>query len=153
MANVATRGNRSATYDDAAYDTADHVSGWTSWVGFAGFMMIATGMLHVIDGLIGIFRSSFYLVSNNSSQLVVFQNVKTWAWINLIAGAIVMLAGFSLFSGTTWSRIIAVMLAFVSIAINLLAISLYPIWSIIAIALAVLVIYAVTVHGDELRHA
>jgi hypothetical protein len=153
MADAATRGHRSATYDTANYDAADHVSGWTSWVGFGGFMMIATGMLHVIDGLIGIFRSSFYLVSNNSSQLVVFQNVKTWAWINLIAGAIVMLAGFSLFSGTTWSRIIAVMLAFVSIAINLLAISLYPIWSIIAIALAVLVIYAVTVHGGELRHA
>jgi hypothetical protein len=151
MADVATRGHRTAAYDADYAD--EHVSGWTSWVGFAGFMMIVLGMLHIIDGLVGIFRSSFYLVSDNAAQVVVFPNVKTWAWVNLIAGIIVTLAGFSLFNGSRWARLVAVLLSVVVIAVNLLSISLYPIWSVIAIALSTLIIYAVTVHGDELRHA
>jgi hypothetical protein len=147
MADVATRRNHAATY--AEYETTDHVTGW---LGFGGFMMIVLGMLHVINGVVGLSRSSFYLINNSSNQLLVFQNVRTWAWINLIAGAIVALAGVSLFSGATWARAVAVIFAIAAIAVNLLSIPLYPIWSVIAIFFAIMVMYAVIVHGGELRH-
>ena len=148
MSEVATRHH--AAYGE--YESAEHVSGWTGWLGFGGFMMILTGTLHFIDGLVGLSRSTFYAIGDNSSQLLIFNNVKTWAWVNLIAGAIVALAGLSLFSGTTWSRVVAVLLSMAAIIINLFTVALYPLWSIIAIFMAIMVIYAVTVHGGELRH-
>jgi hypothetical protein len=46
---------------------------------------------------------------------------------------------------------VAVVLAGLSAVMNLVFVEAYPIWSIIAITLDVLVIYAVTVHGRELR--
>ncbi|HET9174188.1 MAG TPA: hypothetical protein VFN56_02800 [Candidatus Saccharimonadales bacterium] len=150
MSQIATHGQQARTYD-TEYES-EHVSGWTGWVGFAAVMMVVTGVLHIINGFVGLYRSSFYLVTDNSSHLLVFSNVRAWAWFNLIAGIIVTLAGISLFSGRMWARIVAVILAVVAIAVNLLAITLYPVWSIIAIALSILVIYAVTVHAGELSH-
>jgi hypothetical protein len=140
------------SYDERYVDEEEHIStGWVGWIGFAGFMMILSGIFQAIAGLVGIFKDSFYLVSNNSNQLLVIQNVHTWGWINLIVGTIVLLAGISLFSGSTWARAIAVLLAMGSAIVNLVSITLYPLWSIIAITLSVLVVYAVIVHGSELK--
>jgi hypothetical protein len=136
--------------------TRDHIyetetSGWAGWVGFAGILMIISGILQAISGLVGIYRSAFFLVTNNSSHLLVFQNVHTWGWINLIVGTVVLLAGTSLFRGTTWSRVVAVILVAISIIANLVAMPLYPLWSMVAITIGILVMYAVVVHGSELR--
>jgi hypothetical protein len=126
------------------------VTGWVGWVGFAGFMMVLSGTFQAIGGLVGLFRDSFYVV--NSDQLLVINNVHTWGWVNLIVGSIVLLAGISLFSGSTWARVVAVLLAMGSAIVNLVAISLYPIWAVTCIVLSVLVIYAVMVHGSELKN-
>lgn len=150
MSEIATRHHRAAY--DTHYEEADtHVSGWVGWVGFAGFLMVLSGIFQAIDGLVGIFRGSYYLVANGSNQLLVVNNVHTWGWINLIIGSIVVLAGISLFSGTTWSRVIAVFMAISAAIANMVAMSLYPVWSIIGITLSVLVMYAVIVHGGDLR--
>jgi hypothetical protein len=143
MSHAVTHGVHSRTYNDryAEEREAHEASGWVGWIGFAGFMMILSGMFQAIAGLVGIFRDTFFLVQNNSNQLLLIHNVQTWGWVNLIIGTVVLLAGISLFSGSTWSRVVAV----------LLAITLYPVWSIIAITLSVLVIYAIIVHGNELR--
>jgi len=151
MSEIVTRAHHHAAYNPSYVAEEQHVSGWVGWIGFAGFLMILSGAFQAIDGLIGIFRSSFFLVSNNSNQLVLIQNVHSWGWVNLIIGAVVVLAGISLFSGTTWSRVIAVILAMFAATANLVAIALYPIWSIIVIALSVMVMYAVIVHGSELK--
>jgi hypothetical protein len=42
-------------------------------------------------------------------------------------------------------------LALISAVVNLIFIAAYPAWSIIIIAVDVLVIYALTMHGAELR--
>lgn len=151
MSEIVTRAHHDASYRPTYITEEQHVSSWVGWVGFAGFLMILSGAFQAIDGLIGIFRSSFFLVSNNSNQLVLIQNVHTWGWVNLIIGAIIVLAGISLFSGSTWSRVVAVFLAMLAAIANLLAIALYPIWSVIAITLSVLVMYAIIVHGGDLK--
>jgi hypothetical protein len=48
-----------------------------------------------------------------------------------------------------WARIIAIILAILSILSQLMFISAYPIWSIFAIVIDFVVIYALTVHGSE----
>jgi hypothetical protein len=152
MSHVATKGMHPATYDEQYIEEGEHMStGWVGWVGFAGFMMILGGIFQAISGLVGIFNDAFFAVTNSSNQLLVIHDVHTWGWFNLIVGMVVFSAGFSLFSGTTWSRIIAVTIAMFSAVANLVSISLYPVWSIICLTISVLVMYAVIVHGSELR--
>jgi hypothetical protein len=151
MSEIAQRGAHHLTYDDAYEEDEQRVTGWVGWVGFAGFLMVLSGIFQIIAGLVGIFRDSFFLVSNNSNQLLLVNNVHTWGWINLIIGSIVLLAGISLFSGSTWSRVVAVFVAMGAAITNLVSMSLYPVWSIIGITLSVVIMYAVIVHGGELE--
>lgn len=123
-------------------------SGWVGWIYFASFMMMILGGLQAIAGLAAIFKNNYYLVTE--THLLVF-NFKTWGWINLVLGIIIVLAGLELLRGATWARIIALFLAVLSFIANAGFVNAYPVWSIIMMVVDALVIYALTVHGDELR--
>ena len=127
----------------------ERTSGWTGWVFFAAIMMIMIGIFQGISGLVAIFRKSYYLV--HSSGLVIHVNYTAWGWFHLIMGVIILLAGFGLMTGALWARVVAIFLALLSAVANLLFMPAYPVWSIIIITLDVFVIYAVAVHGEELR--
>jgi hypothetical protein len=64
---------------------------------------------------------------------------------------VVLVVGMGLFTGSIVARIAAIAIAVVQAVLNLLIIGAYPVWSVIVITLDVLVIYAIAVHGDELR--
>jgi hypothetical protein len=155
MSHTATRGAHPAAYDDQYVGEREHheVTGWVGWIGFAGFMMMLGGIFQAISGLVGIFSNTFYTVSNSSNQLLVIHDLKTWGWVNLILGCVILAAGISLFSGSTWARAVAVTLAMFSAIANLVSINLYPAWSIIFMTISILVIYAIVVHGRELKEA
>jgi hypothetical protein len=48
-----------------------------------------------------------------------------------------------------WARVVGVILAVVSIALNFAFFAAYPWWSAMIIAIDVLVIWALVVHGQE----
>lgn len=148
MSEIAHKGVRHTAYRDD-YTRGTEVTGWVGWVGFGGSILILSGIFQSISGLVALFRDSFYVV--NTHQVLVLNSVHTWGWVNLIVGLIVMLAGFSLFSGSTWSRVIAVLFAMGSAIVNMVALPIYPIWSLLCITLSVLVMYAVIAHGGELN--
>jgi hypothetical protein len=54
-------------------------------------------------------------------------------------------------AGQMWARVAAVFLAFLSAIVNVGFLAAYPVWSSLMIGLDVLVIWAVTVHGDEMK--
>jgi hypothetical protein len=151
MSEIAQKSAQHVAYQD--YDVRERhtSSAWVGWIGFAGVVMILSGVFQAIEGLVGIFRQAFYVAAHNSSQVLIVNNVHAWGWINLIVGVVVMLAGISLFTGATWARVVAVLLALGSAIVNMLYLPLYPVWSILCIALSVTVIYAVMAHGAELN--
>jgi hypothetical protein len=122
-------------------------TGWQGWIAFAGMLMILLGSFHAMAGLVALFQDDYFLVAN--SGLLVTVDYTTWGWVHLVLGVVVALAGFALFSGAMWARIVAILTAMVSAVVNLAFMSAYPLWSAIMIAVDVLVIYAVTAHGDE----
>ena len=77
-------------------------------------------------------------------------DVTAWGWIHLIAGIVVLLAGFALFSGAVWARTVGVILALVSAIANFAWLPYYPVWSILIIAVDIAVIWALTVHGRDI---
>jgi uncharacterized membrane protein len=116
------------------------------WTMFASIMMIFIGVSHAIAGLSGIIHDDFYAVLPN---YVLKFDATTWGWIHLIGGIIVVLAAFSLFSGAVWARTVGVIIAAVSALVSIAWIPIYPIWSIVIIAIDVTVIWALTVHGRD----
>jgi hypothetical protein len=71
--------------------------------------------------------------------------------VHLIIGIVGVLAGLGLLVGNMLARVVGVAAAFLSAIVNLAFISAYPVWSAIMITLDVIVIYAVIVHGRELK--
>jgi hypothetical protein len=124
-------------------------TGWVGWIIFAGTMLVILGIFHAIQGLVALFNDSVYLVGPKG--LVINVDYTAWGWIHLIGGIIVVLAGVALFAGKMWARILAVIVAVVSAIINVVFLPAYPIWSTMMIAIDVLVIWAVTVHGSEMK--
>ena len=135
--------------DSAADVTSSHSgtksSGWYGMVVFAATMMIVLGTFHAIAGLVALFRDDYFLVTR--SGLVIDVDYTTWGWVHLLLGILVVVAGAALYAGATWARFVAVVVAMVSAIVNLAFLSAYPLWSVIMIAVDVLVIYAVTAHG------
>ncbi|WP_371783746.1 DUF7144 family membrane protein [Streptosporangium subroseum] len=125
---------------------APRITGWVGWVWFAALMMILTGAFNIIYGLVAILRSTFFLETPNNTLLF---NLSAWGWIHLILGILLVVAGFAVIAGQTWARAVAVILAMVNAITQMLLFSAYPWWSLLAIAIDVLVIYALIVHGRE----
>lgn len=124
-------------------------TGWVGWIIFAAVMMVMVGSLHAIEGFVALFKDTYYLVSRNG--LVISADYTAWGWTHLILGLLVAGAGAALFTGRMWARVIGILVAAVSILANFAFSSAYPVWTVIVIAVDVLVIYALTVHGGEMR--
>jgi len=145
-----TSQNRPAASDtDYGDRSGPPATAWAGWVVFGGVMLIMVGLFQVVQALVALFDDGFYVVRPNG--LVVDVNYNTWGWIHIAIGVIAVLAGLGLLAGNMVARVIAVGIAILSALANLAFISAYPIWSTIVIALDVIVIYAVIVHGRELK--
>jgi hypothetical protein len=128
---------------------AGEVTGWAGWVGFAGIMLIMLGIFQAIEGFVAIFDNGYYLVRPNG--LVINVDYTAWGWIHLIIGLIAVAVGLGLLTGNMAARIVGVVIAVISATLNLMFIAAYPVWSTIVIAVDVIVIYAIVVHGRELK--
>jgi hypothetical protein len=128
---------------------SDSYSGWVGWIGFAGVIMMMLGTFHAIQGLVALFNDEYYLVS--SSGLVVSLDYTAWGWIHLIGGAVLVAAGLGVFGGQVWARTVGVIAAVLSAIVNVAFLAAYPVWSLMMIALDVVLILALTVHGSEVK--
>jgi hypothetical protein len=124
-------------------------TGWTGWIGFAAIMLVLAGCFQGIAGLAAIFKDEVFVVRD--SGLVVSADYTTWGWVHLGIAVLLLLAGASLFSGNMYGRIVGVLVAMASAIVNLVFIAAYPVWAVLIIAVDVFVIYAIVVHGRELK--
>ena len=124
-------------------------TGWTGWVRFAGVILIINGVFSGLQGLVALTGPDTYYLSTPGT-LFLF-DAKGWGWWNVALGVLLILTAVALFSGATWARIAAVVIAGVSAVVQLMLIPAQPWWSLIVIAIDVLIIYAIIAHGDELR--
>jgi hypothetical protein len=137
------------TSSRSAYDPGPAQTAWTGWVVFASVMMVLLGCFQAAQGLVAIFDDGFYRVTE--SGLVIDVDYTAWGWVHLLLGVVIVVCGLGVLTGNVAARAVGVLLAGLSALVNLLFIEAYPIWSILIITIDVLVIYALIVHGKELR--
>lgn len=122
---------------------------WTGWIAFASMMMVLLGCFHAFQGLVALLDDDYYLVPK--SGLAIHVSYTGWGWAHLILGAIIALAGFCLLAGQMWARIVAVAAALVSAIVNVAFLAAFPVWSALMVVLDIVIIWAVIVHGREMK--
>ena len=123
---------------------------WAGWVGFAGLLMVVIGGIDFFQGLIAIIRGKYYVLT--PSQIIVF-DLTTWGWITLIWGIILALTGAALVSGAGWARWLTIVIASLNFFVQLGFVggTQYPLWALTAMAMNIVVLYALTVRWSDVR--
>ena len=79
-----------------------------------------------------------------------FSDLRTWGWITLIVGVLLIVAAMGVFSGSGFARWFGIFAAGLNADRALRGRSQsYPFWSLIVITLDILVIYALAVYGGK----
>ena len=134
----------------APQHSAKEPTAWVGWVLFASIMLIMVGAFQAMMGVVALLDDGYYLVPG--TDLVVHLDYSTWGWTHVGLGVIAVVAGLGILAGQTWARVVGVMLAVLSALVNVAFLAAYPIWSVLIITLDVIIIYALAVHGREVRY-
>src|SRR4051794_38353182 len=121
---------------------------WVGWILFAGTMLLLVGFFQAIAGFVALFDKSYY---GPNSDLTVTVSYDAWGWVHIGLGLLAIAGGFGVMAGKTWARVYAIAYAGIAAIVNMSFMRAYPVWMTIMIAVDVLVIYAVAVHGREVR--
>lgn len=115
---------------------------------FVAIMLLIAGVLDVIYGIGAIADANFWVGENH----FVLGNLHTWGWITVIIGAVEIIAGFSLFAGGSFGRVIGIVAASLGAIAALLAVGgAYPFWALGVFALCVICIHGLVVYGEPLE--
>ena len=123
-------------------------SSMAGWIGFAAIVMLIIGFIDFFQGLIALFDDKYYVVTASGFLVV---DLTTWGWIMLIWGVLLVLAGLALAAGQGWARWFTIVVVAINFFAQLgfLVNSQYPLWALTALALNVVVLYALTVRWSE----
>jgi hypothetical protein len=132
----------------ATNTNTEMVTGWVGWLGFASFMLIFLGFFHIIEGVADRTNKALFV---HSSGYVWVLNYQSWGWINIVGGILAVIAGLSLIKGGMFGRVYASIVLVLSMLVAVATVPVYPLWSIIVLVVDALILYAIMVHGKELR--
>jgi hypothetical protein len=115
------------------------------WLLFASTMLGLVGILSVIDGIVALSKSKFYA----AGATFVFGDLRTWGWITLAVGALLIVAAVGTFAGSQFSRWFGILAAGLS-AISMFSVGqAYPLWTLLVFGCDVVVIYALATYGGR----
>lgn len=124
---------------DADAEAAAYGVGWKL---FTGSMLILSSIFTFIFAVIAVSDAGWFrTVAGPDVRLPTESTIETWGWIGLVVAFLVLLAGFGVFWGTMWSRVIGVAGSVLNILVHLRFSTIFPWWSVAAIFLDALVIY------------
>jgi hypothetical protein len=145
MAGAPAAGTPAPRQAEPDYPRGDYGDGGRSMAqsGFtvlAATLMILSGLLSFIEGLVAIFRTGAFFTTQTGYT---FQfSLHSWGWVHLGVGIVLFAAGACVLLGQTWAKALGIVLAVCSAIANFIFLPYYPFWSIILIAVDVFIIWA-----------
>ncbi|MBE9375441.1 hypothetical protein IQ251_13390 [Saccharopolyspora sp. HNM0983] len=114
----------------------DTLSGWLT---FGGSLILLIGVFNIISGLTAFFRVDYFVAA--PGELLVL-DYASWGWIFLGLGVLQVAVGMGALFGQTWARATGVVLAGLAAIGHLAFLGAFPLWSLVVIAMCVVVMYA-----------
>lgn len=116
------------------------------WLLFSAVIMITGGFMRILDALWAFDKDD----EIGPLQTVLFDdNLTAWGWIWMAVGVLLVAAGFGVLAGSEWARWFGIFVAAFSAVTAITWIYAYPIGSLVAILIAIAVIYGLTVYGGK----
>jgi hypothetical protein len=106
---------------------------------FAGVLAAIMGTMNLIYGLLMLFNTEFVALTEEG---LFYVDVTAWAWLLVIFGAVQIGAAIGILTGQTWARLVGIAWASLIVVGNMFFLPGYPFWSLLIIALGVLIIWA-----------
>ena len=79
----------------------------TTWVIFAGVMMLLIGFLNFFYGLAAVVNDQVVVVGGHGA---IIADLTTWGWVTMILAVVLVLTGGGLLTGAGWARWVGVFL-------------------------------------------
>lgn len=111
------------------------------WQFFVATLLIVTGVINVIQGLAAMFTPEFFVATE--TQMLIME-YGAWGVLLGLWGAVLVVAGLAVLSGSTWARAFSIVLAALNAVAQLAFLIAMPLWSVVVIAIDILVIYGLT---------
>jgi hypothetical protein len=134
---VGRRGGAHA-YGDSAESRSDTRR---RYYGMAGTLMVLSGLLTFFIGITGVIRGVFF---NSVATFPFYYSVRSRGVTLLVIGVVTFVVGLALLVHLAWSRHVATVVAVVSAVANFMFLPFYPFWSVIVLALDILIIWELT---------
>jgi hypothetical protein len=123
----------------------------SGWLTFSGVVLIVAGIMRVLDA-IWAFRYNGTVV-DSLHDAIFGHSLTTYGWIWLIVGVILIVSGFLVMGAATLgaeiSRWVGVVAAAIAAITAVAWLPYYPVWSLVYVGGAVLVIYGLVAHFGE----
>jgi hypothetical protein len=149
MSAVKTNGARTEvtleTGPALAYETEESSHKGAGWVLFATIMFGIAACLNVVWGIAAVSSSHFFVANAH----YVISDLNTWGWIVMGFGAVEALAALSIWRGGAFGRWFGIVVAGFGVIAAMLSIPAYPLWSLVLVALYLLVIFGLTAYGGK----
>jgi len=118
----------------------------SGWILYATTMFVIIGVMDIIYGLTMIINNEWLVFG---AATVWYINLAAWGWITLLIGVLGLAVAGGIYSGQTWARVLGVIAAGLTAIDAFFIMPYYPVWALAILAMSMLVIWAVTAHGDE----
>ena len=117
------------------------------WLLFSAVVLITGGVMRVIDALWAFDKDDE--VGERLQVLLWEDNLAAYGWLWLIVGVLLIVAGFGVMTGSQVARWFGIVMACLAAISAMLWIYAFPIWSLLGVLIAVMVIYALTTYGGR----
>ncbi|OAA26490.1 hypothetical protein UG55_1016155 [Frankia sp. EI5c] len=124
------------------------------WLIFAAVIMFIVGFHNLIYGIAAL--RDYVVVVNNlttttSGDAVIYANTTFWGWLWIAVGIIEMGIAFGIAAGNELARWVGIVVAALNAIGQLAFLAAFPVWSVIIIAIDILVIYALATYPTRVR--
>ena len=112
---------------------------------FAAVMLLVVGFFNLIDGIVAIAKSHFFV----GNAHYVIGDLRAWGWTVLILGALQLLVAAGVVTGNQVARWTAVVLIGLNAIAQMMFLPHYPFWSLLIIALDVVALWGLCAYGSR----
>jgi hypothetical protein len=116
-------------------------------VTFTGALFLVLAFFNAVDGIVAFADPGHFYVS--ADGLLVVDDYDAYGFVLLVIAGIELAIGAGILLRMQAARWFGLLVALISLLIHFMYFKHYPAWSVVALALDAIVIYALTVHGDE----
>ncbi|GAB3213247.1 DUF7144 family membrane protein [Marinactinospora thermotolerans] len=108
---------------------------------FTALMLFAVGVANFLQGLTALFSADYYAVP---AEGLAFAGYVFWGIVLTLWGPLLVVGAYALLKGLDWARGYCAVVAVLNIVAQFAFLAAFPLWSVVVIALDVLVVYGVT---------